>query len=137
MGAGAGASAGDGKEVDHSDWCAFGVDVAGTNLRRDFVNITRPAQCDDICRRNATGCTFWIFVASRPEQTQLQQERNCFAKADVFKGENGWTGKPKADIWNADSQVGTGPCAVLQAMLCVRGGRPRHLPARQPAISPP
>lgn len=51
--------AGAGKTIDHTDWCAFGVDVAGTNLRRDFINITHPAQCDDLCRTNTTGCTMW------------------------------------------------------------------------------
>jgi hypothetical protein len=50
--------AGAGKTVEHTDWCAFGVDVAGTNLRRDFINITHPAQCDEICK-NTTGCTMW------------------------------------------------------------------------------
>lgn len=61
-----------------------------------------------------------IFVASRPEELQTQPERNCFAKADVFKGQNGWTGKPKADIWNADSQVGasTTAAAMRHAGLC-------------------
>ena len=63
-------------------------------------------------------CGIWpgccrIFVASRPEDMQVQQERNCFAKADVFKGQNGWTGKPKSDIWNADSQVLAGLTATL------------------------
>ena len=55
-----------------------------------------------------------MFVASRPENAQVQQERNCFSKADVFKGQNGWTGKPKADIWNADSQVRAGATAAVQ-----------------------
>jgi hypothetical protein len=50
--------AGAGKTVEHTDWCAFGVDVAGTNLRRDFINITHPAQCDELCK-NTTGCTMW------------------------------------------------------------------------------
>jgi hypothetical protein len=45
-------------------------------------------------------------VASRPEQQQFQPARNCFAKADAFMGQNGWVGKPKSDIWIADSQVG-------------------------------
>jgi hypothetical protein len=30
---------------------------------------------------------------------------NCFVKADPFKGQNGWTGPPKRDIWIPDSQV--------------------------------
>jgi len=45
-----------------------------------------------------------IFVASEPSQPQ--PTRNCFSKADEFRGQNGWTGKPKSDIWLADSQVG-------------------------------
>jgi hypothetical protein len=51
-------TAGDGS-ANHSDYCAFGVDVAGTNLRQDTANITAPRDCDSICRDNTTGCTFW------------------------------------------------------------------------------
>lgn len=59
-----------------------------------------PICCDvPLCR---------IFVASRPEQQQFQPARNCFAKADAFMGQNGWVGKPKSDIWIADSQVSLG-----------------------------
>jgi hypothetical protein len=85
------------------------VDVAGTNLRQETAGVSSPAQCDALCKQNATGCSFWIFVASRPEQAQFQAPFSCFAKDNAFRGENGYTGKPKTDIWVADSQVW---CAV-------------------------
>jgi hypothetical protein len=61
-----------------------------------------------------------IFVASRPEQVQFQPEMNCFAKADAFRGQNGWTGKPKSDIWIADSQVRVAPARCWQQPSATR-----------------
>jgi hypothetical protein len=74
---------GDGMEWKHQDWCAFGVDVAGTNLRRDYENITRPAQCDTICRQNTTGCTFWWVVWDWPQRYSRHGDVPCVSLAAV------------------------------------------------------
>lgn len=57
-------------------------------------------------------------MASRPEQVQFQPAMNCFAKADAFRGQNGWTGKPKGDIWIADSQVNSTIVVVSSWQVC-------------------
>lgn len=75
--------------MSHEAWCAFGADVAGTNLQQYTSGIQRVADCDALCR-NSSGCTFWTFAAA---QTGSGQEPyNCFVKTDPARGANGWTG---------------------------------------------
>ena len=83
-------------------WCAFGTDVAGTNLNL-YTNLTNVAQCEPLCQ-NTPGCTIWTYVHAQPG-VDGQAPSNCFVKADPFRGQNGWTGPPKGDIWLPDSQV--------------------------------
>ncbi|WIA31963.1 hypothetical protein OEZ86_002818 [Tetradesmus obliquus] len=83
-------------------WCAIGTDVAGTNLQQFTSGIDHPWQCDGLCA-NTSGCTFWTFVASKNGSGQAPH--NCFARADPFMGQNGWTGPPKPDIWVPDSEM--------------------------------
>eukprot|EP00882_Tetradesmus_deserticola_P003769 GHRQ01003984.1.p1 GENE.GHRQ01003984.1~~GHRQ01003984.1.p1 ORF type:complete len:373 (+),score=109.27 GHRQ01003984.1:217-1335(+) len=89
--------------LPHQQWCAFGTDVAGTNLQQYTDDIREPLDCDKLCA-NTSACTIWTFVAAQPGSTGAAPF-NCFVKADPFKGQNGWTGPPKGDIWIPDSQV--------------------------------
>lgn len=58
--------------------------------RQQFTSgIDHPWQCDGLCA-NTSGCTFWTFVASKNGSGQAPH--NCFARADPFMGQNGWTG---------------------------------------------
>eukprot|EP00775_Hariotina_reticulata_P004239 gene4239-4489_t len=72
-----------------TSWCAFGVDVAGTNLQQLTSGVDTPRECGVQCSLNP-GCSLWGWVAS--QEGSGQAPHNCFVKADAFRGQNGWTG---------------------------------------------
>jgi hypothetical protein len=94
--------------------------ITNVACRQQFTSgIQHPWQCDSLCG-NTSGCSFWTFVASKPGSGQAPY--NCFARADPFRGQNGWTGGPPALDWFRHAMQN-----CIHVMMCNGGDDVRYL----------